>query len=132
MGEQPERLQSCVRRVLNELHLQALLLLKDPRLEVMVVPEYVHSVWSYFPIHRRRIVARDLQPKPETRVLLLFSLTQFEKETEKFFETCLRDHLGHALLYLHDPKAPNECPDAMREWKRSVHRSRLSRGANGL
>ncbi len=77
MGEQSRRIQSSVRRVLNELTGEALLFLKDPRLEVkvlsdadlqrvsgrrglsynamggnMVHPSLMigHSVWAYFPI----------------------------------------------------------------------------------
>jgi hypothetical protein len=48
-GEQPRRLQSCVRTILNELTAEALLVLKDPRLEVMILPDAPYSVWVYFP-----------------------------------------------------------------------------------
>jgi len=35
----------------------------------------------------------------------------------------LRDHFGHVLLYLRSPKAPNDCPDAMNEWRRNAERA---------
>jgi hypothetical protein len=50
MGEQSRRIQTCVRKVLNELHPCALLFLKDPRFEVMVVPDHERTVWAYFPV----------------------------------------------------------------------------------
>jgi hypothetical protein len=165
MGEQSRRIRSSVRRVLNELTGEALLFLKDPRLEVKVLsdadlqrvqtviralvirtlsslptpqqwqervcrwlerhPGIVigHSVWAYFPVHRRRYVARLFPPKPETRVLLVFSTAGAEKERRKVFEDQIRDHLGHVLLYLRSPKARNDCPDAMKEWRRSTRRA---------
>ena len=86
----------------------------------MVQPDYGFSVWAYFPIDRNRRITRELKPKSETRVLLVFSAAGFEKSKRKFFEDCLRDHLGHVLLYLRSPKACNDCPDAMKEWRRSA------------
>lgn len=165
MSEQPRRIQRCVRRVLTELDGEALLRLKDPRLEIMVLSEAElrrvqavirtlvictltsvptpqqwatalqrwlkrhpgmvigHSVWAYFPVHRRRYIARLFPAKPETRVLLVFGPTDGGREPVKVFEDHLRDHLGHVLLYLRSPKARNECPDAMKEWHKSAIRS---------
>jgi hypothetical protein len=120
MGEQSRRIQTCVRKVLNELVAEAHLILRGPRLEVMVAPESSHSVWAYFPMHRNRWIARQLSPKPETRVLLVLSTAGFEKEPVRQLGEYLRHHLGHALLYLDDPKARNECKDAMKEWRASV------------
>lgn len=120
MAEQSRRVQTSVRRVLNELSTESLLCLKDPKLEVMARPEKGFSVWAYFPIHRNRLIARELRPKPQTRVLLVFSTANLERDKGKFFEDCLRDHLGHVLLYLRSPRARNECPDAQKEWHRSV------------
>lgn len=117
--EQSRPFQASVRRVLSELHPEALLSLKDPKLEVRIVPDEGHSVWAYFPVHRRRWIARELRPKPETRVLLVFSTAGFRTEPAKMFQDRLRDHLGHVLLYLRSPKAPNDCPDAQKEWRRS-------------
>jgi hypothetical protein len=76
-----------------------------------------HSVWAYFPIHRRRYVARLFSPRPETRVLLTFGKPEAKKN---LFEDQLRDHLGHSLLYLRSPKAANDCCNAAKEWRRST------------
>jgi len=163
MSEQSRRIQTSVRRVLSELDCDALLRLKDQRLEVKVLSEadvhivetvirtmvirtltsvptpqqwqaarlrwlkrhpgiiIGHSVWAYFPIHRKRTVAQLFPPKPETRVLLVFGPPKAKGETVRFFEDALRDHLGHVLLYLRSPKARNNCPNALREWRRSRH-----------
>ena len=116
MNEQPRRIQACVRKVLNELPPEALLRLKDPRLEVKVLAENDFiSAWAYFPVHRRRCIARMCSTRPETRVLLVFSTPVAQKESRKVFEDHIRDHLGHVLLYLRNPKARNECADAMKK-----------------
>ena len=118
---------ASVHRVLNEMSAEAQLSLRDRRLEVMVLPKGTpglwDSVWAFFPVHRRRRIAQILRPRPETRVLLVISIADAECEPPEAFEVYLRDHLGHALLYLRDPKAPNECSDADREWQESVHAS---------
>ena len=71
-------------------------------------------------LYRRRVAAQTYRPKPATRVLLVFSESMKQSDDE------LRDHLGHALLYLRSPKAHNECSDAGREWRAST-RQRLRR-----
>src|ERR1039457_3446524 len=53
MGEQSPRIQASVRKVLSELDPEALLSLKDPKLEVVVLPDDEHGVWASFPIHPR-------------------------------------------------------------------------------
>ena len=115
---------ASVRRVLNEMIAEAQLSLRDRRLEVMVLPKSTpgvwDSVWAFFPVHRRRRIAQILRPRPETRVLLVISTASAEWEPPEAFEVYLRDHLGHVLLYLRDPKATNECTDAEREWLRNV------------
>ncbi len=130
MAEQPPRLQSCVRKALCELDGEALLRLKDPRLEVMVIPESsgMGFVWPYFPIHKHRSVVKQAiefgqRPKTETRVLLVLTAPDFETQPAPFLDDCLRDALGHVLLYLRAPKARNECSDAMNEWRASIRRS---------
>jgi hypothetical protein len=156
MDEQSPRLQASVRRVLNELDAEALLRLKDPKLEVEVVAaEENHSIWAYFPVRRLtaskeqplakiretiaglplplsernreramrlfgQLIVQVLQPKPRTRVLLVFSTACAESEPRRAFEQQLRDHLGHVLLYLREPKANNDCTAAMKEWRMSV------------
>jgi hypothetical protein len=118
MGEQSPSIQSCVRKILHELRPEAHLRLKDPRLQVMVLPESEYSVWAYFPVHRGRWIARKVLPKPETRVLLVLSTAGFAEEPAKTLEDYLRDHFGHILLYLRSPKASSECADAQKEWRR--------------
>jgi hypothetical protein len=167
LGEQSPRLQASVRKVLSELHPEALLRLKDKRLEVRVAAgSWHHSVWAYFPIWprwtitvqemaargitfnreiagqialgvglaraygnahavrqadaRERVrIVRELLPRSDTRVLLVFR-GDFESESAKTFEDHLRDHLGHVLLYLREPKANNDCAAATKEWRRCV------------
>jgi hypothetical protein len=117
---QTPRLRNCMRRVLGELHISTLIALRrEPKLEVIVAPDG-YSVWAYFPIHRGRLISRELHPKPETKVLLVFGVATLEKEPVRQFEAEIRDHLGHVLLYLRSPKAKNDCPDAMKEWRRSI------------
>ena len=124
---QPRRIQTIVRRVLNEMEPEALLFLKDPRFEVMVLPGQQFTVWPYFPINRRRCIVQEaialgLPPKDETRVLLVLGARNFEKEPAEWLANCLRDGLGHVLLYLRAPKASNNCRDAMKEWRKCVQR----------
>jgi hypothetical protein len=71
-------------------------------------------------VYRRRLIFQEYKPKPATRVLLLFGEKAFEKEVPETSYENLRDHLGHTLLYLRNPKARNECVDAEREWRRSL------------
>lgn len=73
-------------------------------------------LWAYFPVYRLRLIARKLQPKPETRVLLVLSTAHFDRQPVRRSCDELRDHLGHVLLYLRKPKARNECADALAEW----------------
>lgn len=124
MGEQSGRMQTCVHRVLKELQVTALIMLKDQRFEVLVLPNSWGQgfCYPYFPIYpQRRIVKHvtslGMPPKPETRVLLILTSPAFETEPMKFLADCLRDALGHVLLYLRSPKASNHCPDAMKEWR---------------
>src|SRR5260370_10354272 len=120
MNDCSPRLQTCGRRVLGELPADALLTLKDSKLEVTVQPEADHSVWAYFPIHRNRMISRKLEPRPETRVLLVLGEGHFERDINKTLEEYLRNHLGHVLLYLREHRANNDCAAAMKQWRRSV------------
>jgi hypothetical protein len=123
MGKASDRIRASVRRVLEELECEALLFLRgEPKLEVMVRPKANFNVWAYFPVYKKRWIAQQCEPKPSTRVLLLFGEEQCEEEGAEALEDHLRDHLGHTLLYLRSPKAPNNCPDAQKEWRSSVRR----------
>jgi hypothetical protein len=119
MGEQSPRMQGVIRQALGELDAEALLLLKDQRLEVMVSEGTHLAAWAFFPIHRRRIVARELHPKPQTRILLVLSPSRFERLSSKELIGYLRDQFGHILLYLRSPRANNDCHEAMKEWRRN-------------
>jgi hypothetical protein len=117
-----------VRKVLGELSADALLTLKDSKFEVTVQPEAGHSVWAYFPIQRNRMISRKWKPRPEACVLLVLGESHFERDIGKTLEEYLRNHLGHALLYLREPRANNDCAAAMKEWRRSA---RGKEGAGG-
>jgi hypothetical protein len=113
------RLQSCLRRVFRELCAETLVSLrKEPRLQIATSGH--NSVWAYFPMHRRRWIVRSLgiELKPETRILLVFNDVIIDGQPAKQSEAELRDHLGHTLLYLRAPKAPNDCRNALKEWDR--------------
>jgi hypothetical protein len=119
LGKQPTSFRRTVEKVLMELCAEALLILRsDPRLQVEIAPGGPEDVWAFFPMHRRRLIARDFPPKPSTRVLLVLRSQMFDKRCADIDGVeCLRDHLGHTLLYLWNPKARNECADAAREWR---------------
>lgn len=132
LTDQPEIIQAAVRKVLGELDGEALMYLKDRRLEVRVVRRYgLGPVWAYFPMHRGRIEYRELDPRPlpTTRVLLVISSDDVLEKPPAEFEKHLRHHLGHVMLYLFKPKARNECTDADREW-RAAKRPTAATGAH--
>jgi hypothetical protein len=113
----------CLGRVLSECHPSSLLLFRDKRLQIEVVkvddPIRDYSVWAYFPVHRRRWIAKRVSLQPSSKVLLVLSLPLIEKQPRRLTYAQMRDHLGHAFLYLLSPKARNECQDAMKWWKRA-------------
>jgi hypothetical protein len=122
-----QKLHGCVRRVLGELSAGVQLVLrKNPRLQVVVLPEAAFSVWAYFPVHRRRTVVRQLaiRLKPTARVLLVMSEKHVKKQSVRKTNAELRDHFGHVLVYLQSSRRPNECEDAWKEWQKSVHTNR--------
>ena len=112
--------EECLDAAVLELRMAARIVLLDRRLQVAVVPFSgdTDPVWAYFPVHRRRHIARHVNLRPETRVLLVFYqpdvLSHSKEETMK----TLRHHLGHAFLYLRAPKLKQDCPAAEEEWKR--------------
>ncbi len=120
------RLMICTRRVLSELTAETQLVLRrNPKLQVVVLSDAHFSVWAYFPVYQRRTVVRQLRIRlnPTTRVLLVFGERQIDQQSVRKTNAELRDHLGHVLLYLRRPRAPNECKDAWREWQRSVRKN---------
>jgi hypothetical protein len=100
IGEQPRRLQACLRNTLGELSAQALLILKDQQLEMMVLPEAGFRAWAYFPVRRGGPIAKALRPKPQTRVLLLLSAADFAKEPLRTLQAFLRAEFNYVLIYL--------------------------------
>ena len=68
-------------------------------------------------IYERVRIVRELLPRIETRILLVFCVSGFEKNRSLDFQSYLRHHLGHVLLFLRDPKAWNDCDAACKEWE---------------
>jgi hypothetical protein len=129
MDKAPHRLRASVQKVLSELRPEALLYLKDPKFEVKIIHKPDYSVWAYFPFHRRRLIDRELHLRPETRVLLVFSIASSDELPRKIFQDQIRDQLGHVLLYLRSPYAWNDCPRAMKEWRANCHEREGKKGA---
>jgi hypothetical protein len=123
------KVQTCMRRVLSELIAGSQLALrKNPKLQVVVLPEAAHSVWAYFPIHQKRTIIRhfNIRLKHGARVLLL-SEKHGEEQSARKTNTELRHHLGHTLLYLRSPRRSNECEDADKEWQESLSQNTKTR-----
>jgi hypothetical protein len=136
MADKPSRIRDSALRILSELNPEGLMALKDPRFEVMVLPPgappWHINVWAYFPIDQRRWIAKELKPKPQTRVLLVINSGEFEKAKAGSLDGKLRDHLGHVLLFLRAPAARNECRDAWKEWESYALRRRPNSTKPGL
>jgi hypothetical protein len=75
-------------------------------------------------IYERIRIVRELLPRIETRILLVFGTSGFEKERSVDFQDLLRHHLGHVLLFLREPKAWNDCDAACKELEQSARRPR--------
>lgn len=115
----PRKLTTCFRTVLQELPGGGLLLLRDSRLQIAVLPYFLDDkvAHAYFPVHRRRRISKLVDVRSTTRVLLAISASAAESLPSRDTEEALRHQIGHVLLYLRQPRASNECPDANREWK---------------
>ena len=113
--------EKCLDAVLRELDSDARFDLMDSRFQLAVVPFALGTdpAWAYFPVHHRRKIAKHIELRPETRVLLV--IVEPEVERLPYEETMkkLRHHIGHVLRYLRGPKSKNDCSDAEREWKKS-------------
>jgi hypothetical protein len=121
--ERAKSLRRLLRKVLGEVKPDALLALNDTRLQVIAQQDAYHSVWAYFPMHRKRRIARELKPRDSTRVLLVFGIDKIKQAGVGETADYLRDHIGHCLLYLRSPKAENICANAMAEWHASSMRT---------
>lgn len=118
-----KKLRRCMRQALAELLAESQLQLRrNPKLQVVVLPESSFSVWAYFPAHRKRWIVRrfGIELKPGSRVILVISLKDVQEQPATRTIAELRHHLGHTLLYLRRPRSRNECRDAEREWRASV------------
>ncbi len=113
------RVRRCFARVLKEMALQGVYVLRTPKLQVVMLPPpaplgMAHAVWAYFPIYKSRWIVRKykLKLQPGVKVLLAISERAAEKSTEKEMLGLLAHHFGHTLLYLQAPRRTNECEDA--------------------
>lgn len=115
-------IQECFDSVIEELGILARVILLDPRLQIEVVPDPSNGfpVYAFFPMHRRRWTTKWIEVRRTTRVLLLLSQPDIEAISKEEAKDQLRHHLGHALLYLREPKAKNECAAANDEWERGT------------
>jgi len=113
--------EKCLDTVWRELNLDAVLALMDSRFQFEVVPFSLDTdpVWAYFPVHRRRKIAKFVEVKPDTRVLLVIFEPDVGRLPQEETLNKLRHHIGHVLRYLRDPKSKNDCSDAVMEWKKS-------------
>lgn len=112
--------EECLDEALRELGMAARVALLDRRLQVAVVP-FSHNtdpVWAYFPVHRRRRIARHVDLRPETRVLLVFYQPDVRTQSKEYLLNKLHHHLGHVFLWLRDSKLKQDCLAAEEEWKR--------------
>ena len=112
--------EECLDEALQELGIAGRAALLDRRLQVAVVPfsDSTDPVWAYFPVHRRRRIARHVDLRPETRVLLVFYQPDMRSHSKEYMMNKLRHHLGHVFLYLRNSKSKEDCPAAEEEWKR--------------
>ena len=56
-----KKVKACVRSVFQEMVAESLLFLRDPRLQIACLPNCAGTgVWAYFPVHRRRLIARHV------------------------------------------------------------------------
>jgi hypothetical protein len=124
VGEQSERFQASVRRVLGELSGEALLSLRTTKLQVSILPcGLTCDVWAFFPAGGKRkkrhtwgVRMPRVRLESAAEVLLSFNAPNAPKDLRSF-EKYLRHHFGHTLLFLRDLEARNECSNADKEWR---------------
>jgi hypothetical protein len=122
MERQTTRLANCVRDVLRELIAESQLVLRRERkLEVVVLPEEYPAVWAHFPIREKRTSFAH-PTKPATEIALALSVKHFDELPEELLKNELRIAFGHILLYLSNvyngTNRRNTRRDAMKEWQR--------------
>ena len=100
-----KKVQICLRRVLQEMVGEGLLILRDRRLQIAVLEHSVGmgEVWAYFPAHRRRWIAKYVDLKSTTRIVLVICAPGVERRPSRETEKELRRHIGHVLRYPANP-----------------------------
>lgn len=71
--------------------------------------------WAYFQVHHRRWIAKLIELRPETRVLLVIFEPDVKSHPYELTLNKLRHHIGH----LRGSKLTNDCSDAVTERKKS-------------
>jgi hypothetical protein len=112
-------IEKCFDSVVEELGILAQVALLDPRLqmEVVTVEGDGYPTWA-FPVHRHKWIAKFIEVRPATTVLLLLFQPEFVHQPEEKLMEDLRHELGHAFLYLRDLEVKDDCAAADEEWKR--------------
>jgi hypothetical protein len=105
---------NCVDRILRPMVTEALYVLRDLRLQVVVVPRSSFGVWAYFPIHSRRWIVRrhQLALHSQAKVLLVVSASDIGNRPQLETLVELAHHLGHVFCYLHNGRWIHGCLDA--------------------
>jgi len=98
-----EEWEDGLRKVLDEMKPEGLLILWDRRFQIDIRPYDCRLVWAY--THRDSWIAEYIDLKPTTQVLLVISATKVEDRPTKLFEKLLRHQIGHVLRYLQHPGA---------------------------
>jgi hypothetical protein len=112
-------IEDCLESVLKELGIVAQIALLDSRLQIEVSPVEGdgYPTWA-FPVHRHKWITKFIEVRLATRVLLVLFQPNIERMPKEEVMQDLRHELGHALLYLRDLEAKNDCASADEEWKR--------------
>jgi len=110
------RLRKCVELVLRSMSLEAVYIMRTPKLQVAIVEKGL--TWAWFPIYKGRVIVREEAITLQRGAKVLLTLSEDSSETPvPIKEVCqlIAHHFGHVLLYLRAPRQRNECLDADRE-----------------
>lgn len=111
-------IEKCFESVVEELGILAQVALLDPRLQIEVVPVSGEGfpVLAFFPIQQHGWITEQIEVMPTTEVLLVLSQPDFDRLGIEDLTRHLKHELGHALAYLKDSDAQNDCRVADAEW----------------
>jgi len=114
--------EKCFESVVEHLGILAQVALLDPRLQIEVVPVSSEGfpALAFFPIQQHGWITEQIEVRPATEVLLVLSQRDCVRLPMEEVARHLKHELGHALLYLRDPEARNECFSADEEWDRAT------------